>query len=107
MLKDSWVLPIGKRLTRITVGYNQEKDLEIRKQHRLTLHGLLGNTAEVLLLCQVRHLKAKAVYIPVNANFNPRRSAFVYFSSNEDLLRAYKSKVNYRNSLLYWKFCIL
>ncbi|CAG8819496.1 13103_t:CDS:2 [Gigaspora margarita] len=29
MLEDSWVLPIGKRLTRITVGDNQEKDLEI------------------------------------------------------------------------------
>ncbi|CAG8730043.1 31833_t:CDS:2 [Gigaspora margarita] len=98
MLEDSWVLPIEKRLTRITVGDNQEEDLEIRKQHRLTLHGLPGNTAEVLLLYQVRHLKAKAVYIPVNANFNPRRSAFVYFSSNEDLLRAYKSKFKQSNS---------
>ncbi|CAG8816479.1 23298_t:CDS:2, partial [Gigaspora margarita] len=96
---------LANRLTRITVGDNQKKNLEIRKQHKLTLHGLPGNTAEVLLLRQVRHLKAKAVYIPVNANFNPRRSAFVYFSSNEDLLRAYKSKVNYGNSLLYWKFC--
>ncbi|CAG8817442.1 27361_t:CDS:2, partial [Gigaspora margarita] len=105
MLKDSWVLPIGKGLTRITVGNNQEEDLKIRKQHKLTLYSLPRNIAEVLLLRQVRHLKTKAVYIPVNANFNPGRSAFVYFSSNEDLLRAYKSKVNYRNSLLYWKFC--
>ncbi|CAG8755204.1 25283_t:CDS:2 [Gigaspora margarita] len=31
---------------------------------KLTLHDLLGNTAEELLLCQVRNLKAKAVYIP-------------------------------------------
>ncbi|CAG8841701.1 6770_t:CDS:2, partial [Gigaspora margarita] len=58
------VLPIGKRLTRITVGDNQEEDLKIRKQHKLTLHGLPGNTAEVLLLRQVRYLNAKAVYIP-------------------------------------------
>ncbi|CAG8767818.1 5266_t:CDS:2, partial [Gigaspora margarita] len=76
-----------------------------KKQNVLTLYGLPENTAEVLLLCQVRYLKAKAVYIPVNANFNPRRLAFVYFGLNEDLFRAYKSKVNYRNSLLYWKFC--
>ncbi|CAG8714448.1 31297_t:CDS:2 [Gigaspora margarita] len=58
------VLPIRKKLTRITVGDNQKEDLKIRKQHRLTLHGLPENIAEVLLLHQVRYLKAKAVYIP-------------------------------------------
>ncbi|CAG8803513.1 16663_t:CDS:2 [Gigaspora margarita] len=71
MLEDSWVLPIEKRLTRITVGDNQKEDLKIRKQYKLTLYGLLGNTAEVLLLRQVRHLKAKAVYIPAESKNNP------------------------------------
>ncbi|CAG8802942.1 27514_t:CDS:2, partial [Gigaspora margarita] len=96
-----WDLPRlfnNGQVKRLIGRYGKEEDLEIRKQYKLTLYGLPGNTAEVLLLRQVRHLKAKAVYILVNANFNPRRSAFVYFSSNEDLLKAYKSKAESKNN---------
>ncbi|CAG8508104.1 21462_t:CDS:2, partial [Gigaspora margarita] len=72
--------------------------LSEKKKRARICSKIAGKYTKVLLLRQVRHLKANAVYIPVNANFNPRRLAFVYFSLNEDLLRAYKSKAESKNN---------
>ncbi|CAG8814404.1 9707_t:CDS:2 [Gigaspora margarita] len=70
------------------------------KTIQINLYGLPGNTAKVLLLRQVRHLKAKAVYISVNANFNPKRSAFWAESKNNPIQqKGAKTSPRYRSEI--------
>ncbi|KAF0409963.1 hypothetical protein F8M41_008332 [Gigaspora margarita] len=72
------------KLARITMCKSNKKELEHRKTFHARLNNLLTNTKEVLLLRQLRKLKAKAVHIFYNRNRNPRGQATVEFEKLED-----------------------
>jgi len=103
ILENTWALPIGRWLTRISKGIKQEKIMEERKLFRAVLGGIPRNTMEVLLFRQLKQVKAKTIFIPVNSNGNPRGSAFVYFDCKEDLEKAVLTQVNYGSNSLFWK----
>ena len=62
--------------------------MEERKSFRVVLGGIPRNTMEVLLFRQLKQLKAKTIFIPVNSNNNPRGLVFIYFDCKEDLEKA-------------------
>ncbi|CAG8763449.1 15854_t:CDS:2, partial [Gigaspora rosea] len=65
--------------------------------------GIPKDTVEVLLFRQLKQVKAKSVFIPLNNNLNSRSSAFVYFNKEEDMIKAFNTKINYGNTLLFWR----
>ncbi|CAG8843454.1 20386_t:CDS:2, partial [Gigaspora margarita] len=103
ILDDLWSLSIGRKLTRIIQGENEEEVLVNRGKHRLILEGINRNTVEVLLFWQLKQVKPKSAYIPINSNLNPRGSAFVYFEKEEDMYKAINIKINYGNTFLFWR----
>ncbi|CAG8743704.1 11186_t:CDS:2, partial [Gigaspora rosea] len=103
ILDETWSLPTGRKLIRVFQGDSKEEVLMNRRKFRLIIEGIPKDTVEVLLFRQLKQVKAKSVFIPLNNNRNSRSLAFVYFNKEEDMIKAFNTKINYGNTLLFWK----
>ena len=79
---EAWVIPLtNELLVRITPGLNRKEILESRKQFIAKLYNILQNVNEVLLFRQLKHTRARALYIFKNLNRNNKGYILVSFKN--------------------------
>jgi hypothetical protein len=101
-LKEKWAIHYTDgRILKITPGKFDRAVLTKRSRFGARVTNVPYRAEEGELLEQARRAKAKMVYIP-KFNNSYRRSAFIYFDSEEELRDAQSKPIFYYNTRLYW-----
>jgi hypothetical protein len=102
-LKNTWAIPMGDIMARITSPDDWENTLTKRNTITSRLYGINNSTSATRIMSAIKHLKAKTVHIPRNSKTNKRRRfAIIGFSSQEDLQQALASYVSLFGIKTWW-----
>ena len=102
-LSNSWSIPIGSILARVTPIELCPEIWKDRNQHMARLYGIPKGTDTVLLMRHIKNLKPKTCYVPkCSVSKKDRNFAIVSFQTQEDLDKACSSAARYFNSILTW-----
>jgi hypothetical protein len=102
-LKNTWAIPMGDTMARITPQDDWENTLTQRNTITSRLYGINHSTSATRIMSAIKHLKAKTVYIPRNSKTNKRRRfAIIGFSSQEDLQQALASHTSLFGLNTWW-----
>jgi RNA recognition motif-containing protein len=102
-LENTWAIPLGEVMARITPLDNWEDTLAQRNTITSRLYGINKSTSATRIMGAVKHLKVKTVYIPRNNKTNRRRGfAIIGFSSQDDLQRALAAHVELFGLKTWW-----
>jgi hypothetical protein len=102
-LKNTWAIPMGDIMARITLLDDWENTLIQRNTITTRLYGINNSTSATRIMSAIKHLKAKTVHIPRNSKTDKRRRfAIIGFSSQEDLQQALASYVSLFDTKTWW-----
>ena len=102
-LEETWAIPMGENIARITPAENWENTLHQRNQITSRLYGINNSTPATKIMNAIKHLGAKTVYIPRNSKTNRRRSfAIIGFSSLDNLQKALATQVRISDLHTWW-----